>query len=562
MATTVVFGNKICKLPGSYARVVSGVPRETPLASYNNFLLIDAGFGNGFNSLPGIVGNGKEKVFALTEEEANYYVKGGPLEPVVQGLFNPADGKAGISTLYLVKAAETTPASDSIGCIGSPLSLFGGTISATSIKTVEEGEICNTYPNNLTKESQLKKGFLLKCIYKNDVGKAWVEVWEGTYRGKNYGNADVGDTEANSAPILVFKSKKCSTPADLVAYLKNPASGFGVYLDAKDLAVTDAPGIVDSTNFGTTDISEIVKFSGGADAYIMSDDSSSSGAEESPAAVLTNILGFTIDSDYSCMMVAEPEGTNLLLPTALDHVTNDAKGIKMIIAAEADGADAKLLAVENNSDLLIVTANQGQNKSKVSATGFIDHDALVTAAKVAGRIFGLSPEIPGTLKSIGFEGMVTEPSDTELENYLDAGVITPYYDSDLGYFVLSQAVNSLQQNMELINDDCSTFSIQCKRILAQVVKNLVKQSKVDFWGSKGTEDKAANKTNLSEAYVKAWTETLLSKLSVAPNKTENNYLISYEVTKVEIIQDYINVYLAVTVNGEITKIFFLVTVLG
>ena len=116
--------------------------------------------------------------------------------------------------------------------------------------------------------------------------------------------------------------------------------------------------------------------------------------------------------------------------------------------------------------------------------------------------------------------------------------------------------------MELINDDCSTFSIQCKRILAQVVKNLVKQSKVDFWGSKGTEDKAANKTNLSEAYVKAWTETLLSKLSVAPNKTENNYLISYEVTKVEIIQDYINVYLAVTVNGEITKIFFLVTVLG
>ena len=55
-----------------------------------------------------------------------------------------------------------------------------------------------------------------------------------------------------------------------------------------------------------------------------------------------------------------------------------------------------------------------------------------------------------------------EPSDVELEN-IDAGVITPYYDSDLGYFVMSQAVNSLQQNIELINDDCSTFSIQCKQ---------------------------------------------------------------------------------------------------
>ena len=97
--------------------------------------------------------------------------------------------------------------------------------------------------------------------------------------------------------------------------------------------------------------------------------------------------------------------------------------------------------------------------------------------------------------------------------------------ADLGYFCNSQAVNSLQQNIELINDDCSTFSIQCKRILAQVVKNLVKQSKIDFGEVKG-EDKAANKVNLSEAYVKAWTETLLSKLSVAPNKTENNYLIN------------------------------------
>ena len=92
------------------------------------------------------------------------------------------------------------------------------------------------------------------------------------------------------------------------------------------------------------------------------------------------------------------------------------------------------------------------HKSKVSSTGFIDHDALVTAAKIGGRIFGLSPEIPGTLKSLGFDGMVTEPSDTDLETMLDAGVITPYYDSDLGYFAMSQAVNSLQKNTDKIKD--------------------------------------------------------------------------------------------------------------
>lgn len=536
MATTVVFGNKICKLPGSYARVVSGIPRETPLASYNNFLLIDTGFGNGYNSLKGIKGNGKECIYALSAEEANYYVKGGPLEPVVNGLFYPANNKPGISTLYLIKAATTTQASS------SSTTLFGTKISVEALKTVEHGTICNTYPANITKVDELKKGFILICKYDKDLGKAWVEIWEGSYRGTNYGGFEIGDNEANSAPVLLYKSKKCTTPADLVAYLKNPAAGFTNYFEITNMTTSE-------TTFGTESINEIVKFSGATETYI------------STAAELSEVFGYTLDSDYSCMMVAEANGATNFVATALDHIANEAKGIKMIIAAKADAADAKLLAMENNSDSLIVTANQGINKSKYSSTGFINHDALVTAAKVAGRIFGLSPEIPGTLKSIGFDGLVEEPSDVELENLLDAGVITPYYDADLGYFVLSQAVNSLQQNMQFINDDCSTFSIQCKRILAQVVKNLVKQSKVDFWGSQ-REDKATNKANLSEAYVKAWTETLLSKLSVAPNKTENNYLINYEVTKVEIIEDYINVYISVTVNGEITKVFFLVTVLG
>jgi len=538
MATTVVFGNKICKLPGSYARVVSGIVRETPLASYSNFLLIDAGFGNGYNSLKGIKGNGKECVFALTEEQANYYVKGGPLEPVINALFHPAPNRPGIGVLYLVKAAATTQAA------ASSTSLFSSKITATSIKTVEEGVICNTYPSNITSETNLKKGFVLKCVYDNNVGKGWIEIYEGSYLGTNYGGYSIGNTETDSTPVLVYRSKKCATPADLVAYLNNPVSGVSNFLEIKGLEV--ASGV---TSFGTTDISEVVKFSGATETYI------------STSGDLVEILGNTLDSDYSCMMVAEASGATNLLNTALDHVVNDAKGIKQIITNKEEQEDAILLAVQSNSDQLIVTANQVKKTSKSSLDGFIEHDGLVTAAYIAGRIFGLSPEIPGTLKSLGIDGMVVEPSDTELEQMLDSGVITPYYDFDLESFVLSQAVNSLQQNSVLINDDCSTFSIQCKRIIAQVVKNLVKQSKIDFWGSKNG-DKATNKANLSDAYVKAWTETLLSKLSVAPNKTENNYLINYEVTKVETVEDNIYVYLSVTVNGEISKIFFLVTLLG
>ena len=98
------------------------------------------------------------------------------------------------------------------------------------------------------------------------------------------------------------------------------------------------------------------------------------------------------------------------------------------------------------------------------------NDFLVTTAYVAGRIFGLSPEIPGTLKNIGIDGMEVEPSEVELEAMHDGGVISPYFDADLGYFCLSQAVNSLQQNLRLINDDATTFSIQCKRILHKLLR--------------------------------------------------------------------------------------------
>lgn len=538
MATTVIFGNKICKLPGSYARVVKSIPREAALASYNNFLLIDAGMGNGYNSIKGIKDNGKECIFSLTEEEANYYIKGGPLQPIVTALFHPADNKPGIGTLFLVKAATSTQAA----ATGSPVSLFSGKITASSLKTVEYGTICNTYPNGIAAVSDLKKGFVLICKYDSIVGKGWIEIWQGGYLGQNYGGEEINSDEVSSSPVMIWRSKKCANATVLVDYLKNPASGFGNYFEFADLTVVTA-------SFGSADIDEMTKFSGGSDTYITS------------TSDFSDILNLTLDVDYSCMMVAETNQGTTLLPVTADHIINEAKGIKHLIIGAEEKADALLLASTYDNDQIICTSGQVINKSKFSPSGFINHDFLVTTAYVAGRIFGLTPEMPGTMKNLGIDGMVIEPSDVDLEDMLDGGVITPYYDSDLEYFALSQAVNSLQNNVAFINDDATTYSIQCKRILAQVVKNLVKNSKNDFWGSK-EEDKAVNKGTLSDAYVKAWTETQLNRLSVAPNKTENNYLINYEVTKVETVDDNIFVYLAVTVNGEINKVFFLVTVLG
>ena len=129
----------------------------------------------------------------------------------------------------------------------------------------------------------------------------------------------------------------------MIAYISNPAAGFINYFEIVGIEKT-------ASDFGTLDITELIKVSGGSDTYITT------------AAELTSVLGYTLDNDYSCMMVAEASGATSLLSTALDHIVNDAKGIKTIIAAKSDIVDAKLLAIESNSDSLIVTANQGTNK--------------------------------------------------------------------------------------------------------------------------------------------------------------------------------------------------------
>ena len=56
MAQTLMLGNgKIAKLPGAYATLKAEITSPTPMASYNNVLLIDAGAGAGFTSVPGVI---------------------------------------------------------------------------------------------------------------------------------------------------------------------------------------------------------------------------------------------------------------------------------------------------------------------------------------------------------------------------------------------------------------------------------------------------------------------------------------------------------------------------
>ena len=534
MAQSAVFGNRVIKLPGVYARVVSGVETEIPLSTYSNVLLIDAGAGKGFNSVKGIVGNGRECVYSLTQDQANFYIKGGPIVPVLEKLWAPAIGADGIANLYLIKAATSTPATV------SDVSMFGGAVTIGSVTTVEEGSIVNT---NIPEgdNAELKTGYLLRSVWDEKLNKGYVEIIQGTFEGTNLGGYLVGQTEENSHPMTVFRSKKCSTPKELATFLKNS-------LEFKALVSAENINFVEENTWTTKETNQF-EFKGGTDTY---------------AKTLADILPASVDVDYSVILVLtdEPNGTTTQQQVFIEEIKSffedSDKYIRQVVAYEEEKSLAITQAQYYDSERVIVCSGICKKTSRNAPTGFIMQDNMVTAAVCLGRIFGLSPEIAGTMKTLDIDGMEIEPTASDLEDMLDNGVISPYYDADFGSYCLSQTCNSLQENTQLINPDCTTYSVQVMRILGQVIKNLQQQAKLDFWGG----NKGVNKGTLSDAYVKEWTQTLLDKLTVAPNKTENNYLLGYEVTKVETVDDTKKVYIAVTVNGEITKIFFLVTVLG
>lgn len=532
MATSIYFGGKTRKLPGTYSTVVSGIKTETAISTYGNVLLIDAGAGKGFNAAVGLRGHGKETILALEQDEANTVIRGGALKPVIEALFKPATGVPGVSTLYLLKAAETTPAS-----IAS-FSLFGGAITATKVKTKDEGTVCNTVVDNIgTVEDPnevLRQGYLFKSLYNADEKKAFVEIWLGTYQGTNSKGYQIGVKRENSGPTLVFRSRRCSTPKQLVEVLSN-SSEFNSILSVEGLTAA-------ADTFTSTD-GEVLKFTGATETYMDN---------------ITEVFGYLHDIDYSYAMVLEENGTQNFATSLYDFIKDEAKDIKQMITYDGVFDAAIALASQYNDDAVIVASGVVKKTSNSSPDGFIVHDPMVSAAYVVGRICGLSPEISATMKSIGIDGMDVEPSTTNLEDMLDGGVLCPYYDSDLGYYCLSQAVNSLQKNSNFINEDCTTYSIQAKRIIAQVMKNLQQRAKIEFWGG----ETGVNRGTLSDAYLRAWTKGKLESLTVSQDKTENNYLLTYEVTKIETNEDNKFVYFTFTVNGEVSKVFFTGVVLG
>jgi len=203
-----------------------------------------------------------------------------------------------------------------------------------------------------------------------------------------------------------------------------------------------------------------------------------------------------------------------------------------------------------DTNQVVVCHGDPLQSSNLASTGFRQWPSLYKAAKVLGRIAGLSPQIPGTFKSIGIDGESHNLSETEKEQALDAGVLVTYFDGDFNAFTILQAVNTLQNNTNLINQDGTSFSHQLERIKSQLNKDIEVNAKIQLLG----QPNGVNRNTLSSNFVKNWTVSFLETKRATAE--EDNLIIDYQNVVVTRTQDYFDISYEFIPNSEITKLFF------
>jgi len=244
-----------------------------------------------------------------------------------------------------------------------------------------------------------------------------------------------------------------------------------------------------------------------------------------------------------------------------DYLENDSKYEKfMVVGAGYDKSEfagasgtSEAVAKYYNSDKVIIVHGAAKETSKA---GFLVRSQLYKAAAVLGRLAGVAPQTPLTFKNIAIDGEIHSLTDTEKEYALSVGILTTHFDSELGYYVIQQGVNSLQNNQYLINEDASSFDIAVKRIEAQLNKEICIRAKQVFFAKDST---GPNRTTVSEENVKAWLDGFLHN-KVATSLTDN-LILRFGNINVEYQSDNIYVTYEFVPNFSISKAIFTGTLL-
>lgn len=552
MATSYIFNGRKEMLPGVYATIKSGIQNQPISADYGTVLIIDNGLGalwGGGAGISGTLAKGGDAVYMFYNLlDYRNFLKGGKFWKLAEPLFRPRKTEPGVSKIYHVKAATTTPAL-----------LTFSTVSGGSFKAWvrDEGQIGNGSQTS----NHLDKGYgytLETGVI--DAAKWIMKFWLGTYKGAYptdatyYGEAIGAEViydevlAEDADAMLLAKSPEFDNIQDLIDWGKSDKL-FNQYFAFDTASAVVGAGTVTGTDITNHSGSGYNLASGGTETY-------------SPTN-LDKVLEQVKDLDYVFILsdkygVADYDSTEV--GKMLAHLQDEAKYLKfMFYGAGQDDLEfaqatdsSKAVAEYFNATQGIVVHGGVKKVSNADPTGFRIWDAQLHAAYLLGRLCGLAPQIPLTNKSVGVEGLVHNLTQLQKEQALDAGIMTTYFDTDFNDFVCLKGVNSLQNNANLINPDGTSFSTQVMRIVGQINHDIVVNAKIQLMG----QPNGVNRNTLSANYVKNWTMAFLqTKVATA---SQDNLIISFpgEYITVTLQQDTYWVSYAIVINNEIDKLFF------
>lgn len=518
MAISHLFGGKVIKLPGAYADTKALTNPVGFPASYGKVVVVDTGSNAGWGSGSGVNGQfteGPSSVYSFkSAREMQSFVKGGPWYNLASCLFDPSrvPGTVGASEVLWIGAKTTTPAT-------LTLPFDAGDVV---LECKDEGTFSNGVETTLVNGSKLLTKGYAATIHAGvkDPAKFIVKFWVSTFTGLAPDNLPYNEVSKETAiQDLVAQSPEVANIEELCSWMTtdyNFTLGFTVK--------TPGTGAILPGDIVVTRILAI----GGTETYGATD--------------LDDALESIINKDAS-FLLSDVTGANVVgaINTKLQHFCQVEARFKTILVVGAGSARNELKTVSIpaaeyfNSDLVACVHGGVERPSQIVSTKKRTWGVLTHAALVLGRIAGVQPQVPATFKEIDAFGLQSEFGQGELEACLDAGLLTSYFDDDMRRYNILKGVNTLQINFRLVNPDGSSPSIQIKRIVNQVNKEIVIDAKTELF----TQREGVNILTLSPQYLKDWiVGKLKTKVSrglivmygdVTVLRQEDAYFVSYKM---------------------------------
>lgn len=444
---------------------------------------------------------------------------------VVNGIVNAINTATGTNGGYTATGNTTT----GVITVLAPKSL--GALANTYVPTISQTGTGNLVISGISSflfggvtGSNLISGYSSKMKVGNISGKFIFDFFVSGFKGLDENNLPWNNIEQvdSETQLLPCSSPQLTTIEEVVSWMKKSRQ-FQNYFVYKTHTIVGAGLLVSGDLVANTNH---ILASGGTETYNPSD--MDKVLESIKELSYNNVLAGDFGDDARST-------SNLKL---LAHLATEAKYQKFMYVGgglndeEFDSIGGSLdIAIAYNNVRAIVVHSGYEELQRIG--GYKVFNQYLTTASVLGRISGLAPQTPGTFKGIKLDRLVHELTESQRVIALDNGLLHLKYDEEFQKFTINQAINTLQDNDQLVNVDGKSYEIQINAIAAQLNKKLAINAKVQLL----SQEDGVNRFTLSASDVKAWTKSFLrgeeGQLIIGSRNVQcetkgDSYWISYE----------------------------------